>query len=146
MVSRFIYATGVNVPDYLIKGGVTYRILKDHLVARAWWWTSTGTVVQRMDFDEYGKVLADTNPGFQPFDFAGGIYDRDTGLVRFGARYYENESGRWATKDFILFKGRDTNLYSYVANGPINNIDSSGYYWAFFGKVDHQKISLLERS
>jgi uncharacterized lipoprotein YmbA len=31
VVSRFVYATGVNVPDYLIKGGVTYRILKDHL-------------------------------------------------------------------------------------------------------------------
>lgn len=135
VVSRFIYATGVNVPDYLIKGGVTYRILKDHLGSpRLVVDIATGTVVQRMDFDEYGKVLADTNPGFQPFGFAGGIYDRDTGLVRFGARDYENESGRWATKDFILFKGRDTNLYSYVANGPINNIDSSGYYWAFLGR------------
>ena len=31
VVSRFVYATGVNVPDYMIKGGVTYRLLTDHL-------------------------------------------------------------------------------------------------------------------
>jgi len=40
-------------------------------------------------------VLEDTQPGFQPFGFAGGIYDRDTGLARFGARDYNTEIGRW---------------------------------------------------
>jgi hypothetical protein len=34
-------------------------------------------------------VTADTNPGFQPFGFAGGLYDQDTKLVRFGARDYD---------------------------------------------------------
>jgi hypothetical protein len=32
-----------------------------------------GTVVQRMDYDEFGVVTLDTNPGFQPFGFAGGF-------------------------------------------------------------------------
>jgi len=32
-------------------------------------------VAQRLDYDEFGVVLMDTNPGFQPFGFAGGIYD-----------------------------------------------------------------------
>ena len=41
------------------------------------------------------SVLVDTNPGFQPFGFAGGIYDLHTGLVRFGARDYYPEAGRW---------------------------------------------------
>ncbi|MGH8489795.1 MAG: RHS repeat protein, partial [Gammaproteobacteria bacterium] len=31
VVSRFVYADKQNVPAYLIKGGVTYRILSDHL-------------------------------------------------------------------------------------------------------------------
>jgi len=39
-----------------------------------------------MDYDEFGNVLLDTNPGFQPFGFAGGLSDQRTGLVRFGAR------------------------------------------------------------
>jgi RHS repeat-associated protein len=72
-----------------------------------------------MDYDEWGRVTLDTHPGFQPFGFAGGIYDRDTGLVRFGARDYDPEIGRWAAKDPIGFDGGDSNLYGYVANDPI---------------------------
>ena len=44
------------------------------------------TIAQRLDYDAWDQVLSDSNPGFQPFGFAGGLYDRDTGLVRFGAR------------------------------------------------------------
>ena len=46
---------------------------------------ATGAVAQRMRHDEFGRVLEDTNPGFTPFGFAGGLYDPDTGLIRFGA-------------------------------------------------------------
>ena len=127
VVSRFVYATGVNVPDYLVKGGQTYRILKDHLGSpRLVVNVTTGAIEQRMDYDEYGKVLADSNPGFQPFGFAGGIYDRDTGLMRFGARDYEAGSGRWMSKDPILFLGGNLNLYVYILNDPINMLDASG--------------------
>ncbi len=31
VVSRFVYGTRGNVPDYMVKGGITYRILVDHL-------------------------------------------------------------------------------------------------------------------
>jgi RHS repeat-associated protein len=79
-----------------------------------------------MDYDEWGRVTFDSNPGFQPFGFAGGLYDRDTGLVRFGARDYDPETGRWTAKDPILFAGGDANLYGYVKNDPVNWIDSSG--------------------
>src|SRR5207302_1808715 len=81
---------------------------------------------QRMDYDAFGNVLLDTNPGFQPFGFAGGLYDRDTKLTRFGARDYDAETGRWMVKDPILFDGGDTNLYGYVLNDPVTHIDPSG--------------------
>jgi hypothetical protein len=63
----------VNVPEYMVTPEGTFRILTDHLgsprpVVNA----STGAVAQRVDYDEWGVVLADTNPGFQPFGFAGG--------------------------------------------------------------------------
>lgn len=32
--------------------------------------------VQRMDFDEWGQVTLDMNPGFQPFGFAGAARSR----------------------------------------------------------------------
>jgi RHS repeat-associated protein len=79
--------------------------------------------------DEFGNVLSDSNPGFQPFGFAGGIYDADTGLVRFGARDYDAVTGRWTAKDPILFAGGDANLYAYVGGDPINRIDPHGMSW-----------------
>jgi len=127
IVSRFVYGTRANVPDYMVKGGVTYRIISDHLGSpRLVVYATTGTIVQRMDYDEFGNVLSDTNPGFQPFGFAGGIYDQDTGLVRSGARDYEPETGRWTAKDPILFAGGDTNLYGYTLGDPVNFVDPAG--------------------
>jgi len=129
IVSRFVYGSKANVPDYMIKGGVTYRIISDHLGSpRLVINTTDNTIAQRMDYDDWGKVINDTNPGFQPFGFAGGIYDRDTGLIRFGARDYDPETGRWTAKDPIKFKGGDTNLYGYVLGDPVNLIDESGLF------------------
>jgi uncharacterized protein RhaS with RHS repeats len=87
--ARFVYGAKGNVPAYMIKGGTTYRIVSDHLGSvRLVINTETGEVAQRLDYGPFGQVTRDTNPGFQPFGYAGGIYDRDTGLVRFGARDY----------------------------------------------------------
>ena len=129
IVSRFVYGTKGIIPDYMIRDGVTYRIISDHLGSpRLVISTVTEQVVQQMDYDEFGNVTNDTNPGFQPFGFAGGLYDTDTKLVRFGARDYDAETGRWTAKDPIGFNGGDVNLYRYVLNNPINWIDSHGLF------------------
>ena len=67
----------------------------------------------------------DTNPGFQPFGFRGGLYDPDTGLVEFGCRWYDAETGRWISKDPILLDG-GWNVYAFCDNDPINRIDPTG--------------------
>ena len=127
VVSRFVYGTKFNVPDYMIRYGVTYRIISDHLGSpRLVINTTDGTTAQQITYDEFGNVLDDTNPGFQPFGFAGGIYDWDSGLMRFGYRDYDPEVGRWTSKDPILFSGGVFNLYGYVLNNPINSIDILG--------------------
>jgi len=127
IVSRFIYGTKANVPDYMVKGANTYRIISDHLGSvRLVVNTADGNIVQRIDYDTWGNITADTNLGFQPFGFAGGIYDQHTQLTRFGARDYDAWTGRWAAKDPIQFNGGDTNLYGYVVNNPVNFIDPSG--------------------
>ncbi len=127
IVSRFVYGEKANVPAYMIKGGATYRIISDHLgTPRLVVNVSTGVIAQRMDYDAWGNVLLDTNPGFQPFGFAGGIYDLYTGFTRFGTRDYDAETGRWTAKDSIGFLGGDTNLYGYVVSDPVNLADPSG--------------------
>lgn len=88
---------------------------------------SAGTIVKRVDYDSFGNIINDSNPGFSvPFGFAGGLHDRDTGLVRFGYRDYSPELGRFVAKDPIDFRGGDTNLYAYVLNNPVNLSDALG--------------------
>ncbi len=127
MIARYVYADKSNVPAYMIQGGATYRIISDHLGSpRFVVNVNTGVVAQRMDYDEFGNVILDTNPGFQPFGFAGGLYDQHTKLTRFGVRDYDAETGRWTAKDPIRFAGGDTNLYGYVLSDSVNAIDPWG--------------------
>jgi RHS repeat-associated protein len=125
--ARFIYGGRSNVPDLMVTAtGATYRLVKDHLGSvRQVVDVSSGAVLQELAYDAWGRVLVDTNPGFQPFGFAGGLYDADTGLVRFGARDYDPETGRWTTKDPVRFEG-GLNLYEYGASDPVNRVDATG--------------------
>ena len=136
IVEQFVYGTRPNVPDYIIKAGVEYRVISDQvgspvLIVNA----STGAIAEQISYDAWGNITSDSNPGFQPFGFAGGLYDRDTGLVSFGVRDYDSVTGRWISKDPILFAGGETSLYGYVGNDPVNFIDPSGLYAYSLGQL-----------
>jgi RHS repeat-associated protein len=131
---EFVHGTSDLAADYMIDGSNKYRLIKDQLGSvRLVVNVTDGTIAERLDYDEWGKVLRDTNTCFQPWGFAGGIYDKDTGFLLFGARDYDPETGRWVSKDPIRFKGGDTNLYGYVLNDPVNFIDPEGKSWFGIG-------------
>ncbi len=126
LVGRYVFGSKANVPDYYTTSAGTFRILSDHLGSpRLIVNASSGAVVEEIDYDEFGVVMNDTSPGLTPFGFAGGLYDKDTGLVRFGARDYDASVGRWTNKDPIRFAG-GMNLYGYVVNDPVNMTDPTG--------------------
>lgn len=88
---------------------------------------ASGNVIKKIEYDSFGNIINGTNPDFAvPFGFAGGLYDKDTGLVRFGYRDYDPETGRWTAKDPILFAGGDTDLYGYCLDDPVNTTDPPG--------------------
>jgi len=139
VLSTFVYGLKPNVPDYMVHGGTTYRIVSDwrgdvRLVLDT---TKSGAaaVVEQIDYDEGGNVtnlvdpactLGGTELCFQPFGFAGGIWEPATGLVRFGARDYDPQARRWTEKDPIRFDGHSWNIYEYAGDDPINGSDPSG--------------------
>lgn len=126
VVQEYVHGLAANVPEYVIQNGERYRIMTDHLGSvRLVVDADTGEIVQEMEYDEWGRVLKDTSPGFQPFGFAGGLYDSLTGLVRFGARDYDSVSGRWLSKDPIGLAG-GMNVYSYAAGDPVGQLDPLG--------------------
>lgn len=146
----FVYASRANVPDYMVDvsgggAGVVYRLVSDprgsvRMVIHA----GAGAIAQQINYDAFGYVLSDTQPGYQPFGFAGGLYDDETGLVRFGARDYDAITGRWTAKDPAVLDGvpgtrvsRDgrllnglvrssANLYAYAGADPVNYVDDTG--------------------
>ena len=127
VVTRFVYGTRSNVPDYMIKGDTAYRLITDQLGSvRLVINTVTGRMAQRLNYDESGRAIQNTAPGFQPFGFAGGLYDASTQLVRLGARVLGTDVGRWMTRDPLGFAGLSSNLYSYAYEDPINNVDPTG--------------------
>ncbi|MEZ4287766.1 MAG: RHS repeat-associated core domain-containing protein [Polyangiales bacterium] len=125
--SLFVYGSKANTPDMIVNGADVYRVVSDlRGSVRRVVNVSTGAVVQALDYDAWGRVLSDSNPGFQPFGYAGGLYDPATELIRFGARDYDPYTARWTAKDPILFSGGDSDLYAYVGGDPINYVDRDG--------------------
>ncbi len=126
LVTRFEYADS-RMPYAMTKSGVVYYLTYDQVGSLRIVADGSGNVVKRIDYDTFGNIIADTDPTFEvPFGFAGGLHDRDTGLVRFGYRDYDPETGRWTAKDPIGFAGGDTDLYGYCLNDPVNNFDPDG--------------------
>jgi RHS repeat-associated protein len=117
----------LSTPAYIISGGALYRIVTDHIgTPRVSVNVATGLVGQRLDIDEWGKIVVDTAPGFLPFGFAVGFRDVDTEVIRFGARDFDPVAGRWIHRDPLVRHRRDVNLYAYASNDPVDFIDRSG--------------------
>jgi RHS repeat-associated protein len=123
----FVYGGSPNSPEYAVRSGTAFRTVSNQIGSPVLVVDSaTGVVAERMEYDEFGSVTSDTSPAFQPIGFAGGLYDPQTGLTRYGSRDYDATSGRWTVKDQIRFHGGDANLYGYVLNDPANGVDPNG--------------------
>jgi RHS repeat-associated protein len=78
------------------------------------------------DYDPYGQPLQTTAP-LTDFNYAGMVYNADSGLDLAARRAYDPVAGRWLSRD-PTGESSDAvgNLYSYVGGNPISFIDPAG--------------------
>jgi RHS repeat-associated protein len=128
LLMRFEYADS-RMPFAVMRPDGLYYMAYDQVGSLKLIAGSAGNVVKRVEYDTFGNIISDSAPSFEiPFGFAGGLHDRLTGLVRFGYRDYDPETGRWTAKDPIGFAGGDTDIYGYCLNDPVNFIDPDGQH------------------
>ena len=86
---------------------------------------SSGSTIITYTYDAYGNVLSQSSPSTNPYQFSTKEYASETGLLYFGARYYDPSIGRFITPDPLGFID-GPNVYLYCNNNPINFIDPWG--------------------
>jgi RHS repeat-associated protein len=104
---------------------------------------SSGAVVERGQYQAYGRVRilnGDSDPDGSPWGidpgevsdvgnthwFTGRELDAETGLQLNRKRFYVAHLGRWLTRDTIEYRARQFNLYAYVGNKPVIDVDPQG--------------------
>ena len=92
---EFIY-DGEGLPRSAEVDGTRFTLSYDQAGSLKVAANGNGTVVKAVQYDPFGVQMWDSNPGlYLPLGYAGGIDDPDTGLVRFGGRDYDPDTGCW---------------------------------------------------
>jgi len=95
----------------------------------------TGSVVEKYEYDAYGKTTVLNSNGVvisastvgNDFGYTGQRNDNETGLYYYKARYYSTEMGRFMNMDPEGYS-EGMNLYAYVNDNPVNFNDPLGLY------------------
>jgi len=108
----------------LTDGGTVYYYGLDGHGSVATLTDKNGAVVNTYRYDPYGNSLSKTERAVlpNPWQYAGGYYEAESGLYLLGARYYAPTLGRFLQQDPL---GGDSQ-YAYAGSDPCNNSDATG--------------------
>jgi len=90
---------------------------------------ANGTVVAHREYDPFGRTVVSTGPMKDAFSFwfSTKYHEPFWNLYYYGYRYYSPELGRWLSRDPVGEIG-GLNLYAFVRNDPIDNVDPYGLF------------------
>ena len=117
-------------------GSATYYPLYDGNGNATQYIDSTGAVVASYEYDAFGQVVASgAKSGDFTHQFSTKQLDSESGLHYYGYRYYDSANGRWLGRDPAEEKG-GVNLFGFVGNNAIENVDILGLSWKKVNCVD----------
>lgn len=96
--------------------------IQDHLASTSALTDGFGNVLERMQYEAFGESAGSA---LTRYGYTGRERDAATGLMYYRARWYDSQQGRFLSEDPIGENG-SLNLYAYVGNNPIRNIDPLG--------------------
>lgn len=136
LVAHYTYGTETDEILMLTRDGQTFFCHADGLGSVVAITNGTGQVVHRYGYDAFGNIhlnnglFAFTGSGLvNNLTFTGREYDEELNAYHLRARTYDPSSGRFLQKDPLqgsLGLPQSQNLYSYVFNNPLNNVDPTG--------------------
>ena len=126
-VVRRYYSEGEVVPA----SGTLLYYAKDHLGSvRDVLAIQNGSRVASFDYDPYGNPTQSNGRITTDFRFAGVFYEQNSGLYLTEYRAYDPKTSRWLSRDQLGESG-GINVYGYVKNNPVRNIDPLGLHWEY---------------
>jgi RHS repeat-associated protein len=125
-----VYGANGLLAEVTGSGGAPNYRFTDQLGSSVGLALSSGGSLSIQDYAPFGELF-NGNSDSDPYKFTGKERDAESGNDYFGARYYASSMGRFMSPD----DGSDQNaldpaswnLYSYVANNPLNATDPDGH-------------------
>ena len=127
----FFYLNGMRVAQARKSGKaawVTTWIHSDHLQSATALTDKHGQAIRRLAYRAYGEETLNAGAGDAPRHTYTGKEHDGTGLLYYGARYYDPALARFITPDTVYDQGtQGLNRYSYALNNPFRYNDPTGH-------------------
>jgi len=125
-VTKRFFPQGVKLESGPAAGDYYYT--RDHLGSVRELTDHLGNVRARYAYDPFGRRTKLEGDLETDFGFAGLLWSSEASLALAHFRAYDPAIGRWLSRDPLMDAEarQGPNLYAYVGNEPVNNIDSLG--------------------
>jgi RHS repeat-associated protein len=137
VLGTYVYGNYIDEPLTMARGADDRWYHSDDLHNVCAISDSSGVVLERYEYDDFGEVMIRDGSGAEistsavdnPYAFTGRRLDKETGWYHYRTRYYDPIVGRFTIRDTIGIwtdKSGVGNGYTYVGNRPASATDPFG--------------------